>query len=246
MTALLTVSVASSGYGRVQVLHDVEVAVGDGEIVAVLGANGAGKSTLLRTISGVLVTAVASVSLGGRELGGVAAARRAAAGLVHVPEGRRVFAGLTVTENLVVPAHARRVGADELQRRLDRVIELFPVLGERAGQRAGSLSGGQQQMLAIGRGLMGQPRVLMIDEASLGLAPTVIEALFDVIARLRDDGLAILLVEQNVRSSLEIADRAYVLERGTVALAGPAADLVRDERVQATYLGGALETQGGT
>ena len=171
---------------------------------------------------------------------------RVRAGVVHVPEGRRVFADLTVLENLEVPAFARRAGDAERRAGLQRVFELFPVLSERSAQRASALSGGEQQMLAIGRGLMAAPRLLMVDEASLGLAPTTTELMFGALARLGADGLSVLLVEQNARASLEIAARAYVLERGAVRLSGRAEDLLHDERVASTYLGGHLDRRAAS
>jgi len=237
----LRAAVASSRYGAVQVLDDVIVEVGEGEIVAVLGANGAGKTTLLRTISGVLVQARAEIVVDGHDLSRLAAPARVRAGVVHVPEGRRVFADLTVLENLEVPAFARRAHQADRRAWLERVFDLFPRLAERRSQRASALSGGEQQMLAIGRGLMSAPRLLMVDEASLGLAPATTETMFAALARLGAEGLSILLVEQNARASLEIAARAYVLERGAVRLSGTAADLLHDERVTSTYLGGHLE-----
>ena len=237
---LLRAAIGSSRYGSVEVLHDVTVEVGEGEIVAVLGSNGAGKTTLLRTISGVLVRSRAEIDFDGRDLTRARAAERVRAGVVHVPEGRRVFADLTVRENLEVPAFARRASAGDLASCLDRVFDLFPILAERRHQKAASLTGGQQQMLAVGRGLMSAPRLLMVDEASLGLAPATTDEMFAALARLGAGGLAVLLVEQNARASLEIAARAYVLERGAVRLAGTAAELLDDNRVAATYLGGAL------
>ena len=240
MTSLrLRAAVRSSRYGAVEVLQDLTVEVGEGEIVAVLGANGAGKTTLLRTISGVLVRSTAEITLDGEDITRLSAAARVRAGIVHVPEGRRIFPDLTVQENLEVPAFARKAGAADRQACFDRVFELFPLLAERRGQRASGLSGGQQQMLAIGRGLMAAPRLLMVDEASLGLAPTTTETMFEALARLGAEGLSILLVEQNARASLGIANRAYVLERGRLRLSGTAADLLNDERVASTYLGGA-------
>ncbi|HVW31505.1 MAG TPA: ABC transporter ATP-binding protein, partial [Acidimicrobiia bacterium] len=216
MTARLTARVAWSRYGAVEVLHEVEVEVGEGEIVAVLGANGAGKTTLLRTISGVLVKASAEVRLDGEDVTRLSPAERVRAGIVHVPEGRRVFVDLSVLENLQVAARAtKRAPADE-KAGIDEVFALFPRLEQRARQRATSLSGGEQQMLAIGRGLMARPRVLMVDEASLGLAPATTQEVFATLARLGTGGLSVLLVEQNARASLDIADRAYILERGTV------------------------------
>ena len=238
---LLRAAVASSRYGAVEVLRDVTVEVGEGEIVAVLGANGAGKTTLLRTLSGVLVQSQAEIILDGEDLSRRRAPARVRAGIVHVPEGRRVFVDLSVLENLEVPAFARRAGHVDRRAALDRVFDLFPILAERRGQRASALSGGEQQMLAVGRGLMSAPRLLMVDEASLGLAPTTTDMMFAALARLGGEGLSILLVEQNARASLEIASRAYVLERGCVRLSGSADELLHDERVASTYLGGHLD-----
>jgi branched-chain amino acid transport system ATP-binding protein len=241
-TVRLRAEVSASRYGSVEVLHDVTVEVGAGEIVAVLGANGAGKTTLLRTISGVLVKpGGATITLDGEDISRLSAAARVRAGVVHVPEGRRVFPDLTVLENLEVPAFARRARDDDRRECLDRVYDIFPLLAERRAQKAASLSGGQQQMLAIGRGLMSAPKVLMVDEASLGLAPATTEEVFEALSRLGAGGLSVLLVEQNARASLEIAARAYVLERGDVRLEGAAEDLLHDERVASTYLGGHLE-----
>jgi len=240
VSARLEVRVAWSRYGAVEVLHAVDVEVGEGEIVAVLGANGAGKTTLLRTISGVLVRAQVELRLDGDDVARLSAPERVRAGIVHVPEGRRVFTDLSVLENLQVAARATRRSAAEERASLDEVFAVFPRLEERAKQRATSLSGGEQQMLAIGRGLMARPKVLMVDEASLGLSPAITQEVFATLARLGAGGLAVLLVEQNARASLDIARRAYILERGTVSLAGDASDLLHDERVAATYLGGHL------
>jgi branched-chain amino acid transport system ATP-binding protein len=241
MSVRLRAVVASSRYGAVEVLRDVAVEVGEGEIVAVLGANGAGKTTLLRTLSGVLVQGEAEITVDGEDISRRRAPARVRAGVVHVPEGRRVFVDLTVLENLEVPAFARRAGHADRRAALDRVFDLFPILAERRGQRASALSGGEQQMLAVGRGLMSAPRLLMVDEASLGLAPATTDMMFAALARLGAEGLSILLVEQNARASLEIASRAYVLERGCVRLSGSADELLRDERVASTYLGGHLD-----
>ena len=242
---VLSAAIASSRYGAVEVLRDLHVEVGAGEIVAVLGANGAGKTTLLRTISGILVKAAAEIHLGGEDVSRLSAPRRVRAGLVHVPEGRRIFPDLTVAENLEVAGRASRRPRAGMAAGSERVFTLFPRLAERRRQRGSSLSGGEQQMLAIGRGLMAEPRLLMVDEASLGLSPTATEEMFTALAGLRDGGLAVLLVEQNARASLQIADRAYILERGTVSISGPAAELLGDERVAATYLGGHLSAAEG-
>jgi branched-chain amino acid transport system ATP-binding protein len=241
MSSLLHAKIDSSSYGAVGVLRDVEIEVGEGEIVTVVGGNGAGKTTLLRTLSGVMVKADAQITLEGRDVSKLGASARVQAGIVHVPEGRRVFADLTVHENLEVAARARKLDSDQLREGFEQVFKLFPILSDRGALRATSLSGGEQQMLAIGRGLMSRPRVLMVDEASLGLAPLLVEQVFDALSRLGAEGLAILLVEQNARASLEIADRGYVLERGTVRLSGNASTLMRDERVASTYLGGQLD-----
>jgi branched-chain amino acid transport system ATP-binding protein len=245
MTPRLEARVTWSRYGAVEVLHSVDVEVGQGEIVAVLGANGAGKTTLLRTISGVLVRAQVEIRLDGEDVTGLSAPQRVRAGIVHVPEGRRVFTDLSVQENLQVAARGTRRSAADERAALDDIFALFPRLEQRAKQRATSLSGGEQQMLAIGRGLMARPKVLMVDEASLGLAPAITQEVFATLARLGADGLAVLLVEQNARASLDIAHRAYILERGTVSLAGAATDLLHDDRVAATYLGGHLATSDG-
>ena len=242
MTPRLEARITWSRYGAVEVLHSVDVEVGEGEIVAVLGANGAGKTTLLRTISGVLVRAEAEIRLDGEDVTRLSAPQRVRAGIVHVPEGRRVFTDLSVRENLEVAARGTRRSTAEEREILEEVFALFPILEQRAKQRATSLSGGEQQMLAIGRGLMSRPKVLMVDEASLGLAPAITQEVFDTLARLGSSGLAVLLVEQNARASLDIARRAYILERGTVSLSGEAADLLHDDRVAATYLGGHLAT----
>lgn len=242
MSSLLSARVASSRYGAIEAIRDVDIAVGEGEIVAVLGANGAGKTTLLRTISGILVRSSATITLGGRDITKVSAPKRVQAGLVHVPEGRRVFRDLTVAENLKVAAVAKRLSTDDAIAGRNQVCDLFPILRERWDQLAASLSGGEQQMLAIGRGLISRPRVLMVDEASLGLAPLLVEEVLAALGRLRSQGLAILLVEQNARAALEIADRAYILERGTLSLSGSTDVLLRDDRVASIYLGGSAET----
>jgi branched-chain amino acid transport system ATP-binding protein len=244
MSSLLRAEIATSSYGAVDVLRNVDIEVGEGEIVAVVGGNGAGKTTLLRTISGVMVKAAARITLDDRDASKLGASGRVQAGIVHIPEGRRIFADLTVRENLEVAARARKLDNEQLQEGLDQVFKLFPALSDRLALRATSLSGGEQQMLAIGRGLMSRPRVLMVDEASLGLAPLLVEQVFVALSRLGAQGLAILLVEQNARASLEIADRGYVLERGTVRLSGRASALLRDDRVASTYLGGHLEAEG--
>lgn len=235
--SLVEVDLESASYGSVSVLRDVHVTVGAGEIVAVLGNNGVGKTTLLRAISGWQVASSGSIRFDGRDVSSEAAHRRARAGIVHVPEGRRVFGDLTVEENLRVGAlHAR--GRQSFEDKSATALELFPALERLQGRRASSLSGGEQQMLAIARGLMAEPELLMVDEASLGLAPIIIHQVFDALEAIRSMGVAILVVEQTVRTSLAAADRGYVLERGTVTASGTASELLADERVVNAYLGG--------
>ncbi len=227
------------GYGRVEVLRGIDLSVKGGEVVALLGSNGAGKTTLNNTLSGLLPPFSGTIRFGDRSL--VDARYTAhytdvvAAGLVHVPEGRRVFPNLSVQENLELGSY-RRARASR-GRNLDRVYSVFPKLRERAGQRAGTLSGGEQQMLAIGRGLMAEPRLLVLDEPSLGLSPVLVEELFALIGRLNREGLPILLVEQNVGQSLEIAHRAYVLENGSILFHGTPAELLANVELKRAYLG---------
>ena len=222
-------------YGAVEVLSGVGLSVAAGEVVALLGANGAGKTTTLRAVSGLVRPAGGDVRLDGRSLVGREPHQVVAAGVGHVPEGRRVFARMSVRENLAMGAYGRaRPGAADVA----RVHALFPVLAERAEQPAGTLSGGEQQMLALGRALMGRPRVLLLDEPSLGLAPQVVQTVFAVITALREDGTGVLLVEQDVGLALSVAARACVLATGRVVLSGAAADLRGDARVESAYLGG--------
>jgi len=228
-----------AGYGRLEVLHGVSVAVEPGSIAAVVGANGAGKTTLLRAVSGLLRASAGTIRLGDRDVTRLGAESIAAAGLAHVPENRLVFPSLTVADNLTLGAWTRRRDRTALAQRRAQVVEYFPHLAERLGQPAGTLSGGEQQMLAVGRGLMARPSVLILDEPSLGLAPRVIREIFATLARLRsDEGLGILLVEQNVRAAFKIADHAYVMDRGSVLMEGESTALLDDERVQQAYLGG--------
>jgi branched-chain amino acid transport system ATP-binding protein len=232
---VLTVSGVSAGYGRVPVLHDVALTVGPGEVVALLGANGAGKTTLLRVIAGELRPSAGSVDFHGRELVGLRPEGVVKAGVALVPEGRRMFAGLTVRENLLLGGYSRPradLGPD-----LDRIYGFFPRLAQRAEQAAGRLSGGEQQMVAIGRALMARPRLLMIDELSQGLAPTVVDDLIDLLPTLAGDGMAILLVEQDVEAALAVAARGYVLELGSIVREGTAAALLEDSSLTDAYLG---------
>jgi branched-chain amino acid transport system ATP-binding protein len=229
---MLEVEGLNAGYGHVEVLWDVDLSVGEGEVVALVGSNGAGKSTLLRALSGMIRPTGGDARLDGRSLVGLRPEQVVDLGIAHVPEGRRLFPGLTVRENLLVGAYSRRGRAD-----IDRALELFPRLRERLDQLAGSMSGGEQQMCALARGLMSSPRLLMIDELSLGLAPNLVETILDRLADIRNDGTALLLVEQDVDAALRVADRGYVLENGRIVAAGASDDLLSDERVREAYLG---------
>ncbi|MFE3590501.1 ABC transporter ATP-binding protein [Streptomyces niveus] len=247
MAAALEVRALSVGYGPVRALHEVSVDVPAGAITAVLGGNGAGKSTLLRAISRTLgfhrgTVDAGTVHLDGRPLGGLSAAGVVAAGVVQVPEGRQVFARMTVADNLRAGALGARGGRKRYLASLAEVHELFPVLADRAGQRAGLLSGGEQQMLALGRGLMARPRLLLLDEPSLGLAPLMAARIAETVRRINSTGTAVLLVEQNASMALRLADRAYVLEVGEVTLEGEAAALAASDEVRRRYLGVVDET----
>jgi branched-chain amino acid transport system ATP-binding protein len=232
---LLAVRGLSAGYGRTEVLRSVDLVADAGEIVAVLGSNGVGKSTLNRALSGIVRPRAGSIQFDGAELAGEKPAAIVARGLIHVPEGRRIFPNLSVSENLDLGSY-RRAAARRAANR-ERVFATFPRLRERHAQKAGTLSGGEQQMLAIGRGLMAEPRLLILDEPSLGLSPLLVEELFALIARINAEGVAVLLVEQNVVQSLEIARRAYILAEGRFVLSGPAAELAADPALKRTYLG---------
>jgi branched-chain amino acid transport system ATP-binding protein len=234
---MLTIEKLSAGYGDVQVLWDVSMEVKDGEIVALIGSNGAGKSTILAVISGLLKPMHGNITLDGQPIAGMPADRIASAGISHVPQGRRLFAGLTVRENLLMGAYSRRDSKEQVEHDLERVLQLFPVLGERLNQTAGTLSGGEQQMCAVGRGLMAHPKLLMIDELSLGLAPLVVETLMDTISQLNRQGMTILLVEQDVHVALEVAHTGYVLDVGHIIMHGPAKELMADPRIKEAYLG---------
>jgi branched-chain amino acid transport system ATP-binding protein len=235
--ALLAVEGLDAGYGDVQILWGVSLAVASGEAVALIGSNGAGKTTLLRALSGTVPTRGGRVLFKGQEITGLSPDRRVALGLAHVPEGRQVFNGMTVRENLMMGAYTRRDGRAEVQADLGRVLGLFPVLAERRDQLAGTLSGGEQQMVAIGRGLMGRPELLLIDELSLGLAPVVVERLVEAVREVHRAGTTILLVEQDVQTALEMAGRAYVIANGRVAMQGASAELLRSPEIREAYLG---------
>jgi branched-chain amino acid transport system ATP-binding protein len=233
---VLEVRDLSAGYGDVQILRQVSLSVGAGEIATLIGSNGAGKTTLLNTISGVLRPFSGRVTFDGRDITGRQTQQIVGLGITQVPEGRRLFAQMTVHENLVMGAYRRRVGR-EIEKDLAWVYDLFPRLLDRRRQRAGTLSGGEQQMCAIGRGLMAKPRLLMLDELSLGLAPIVLDVLADAIRRVHQQGMSILLVEQDVAVACDLAETGYVLENGRVALSGPTAKLRTDPHVQKLYLG---------
>lgn len=232
---MLEISNLVAGYGGVPILRGVSLSVGAGEIVAVLGANGVGKTTLNRAVSGLIRASSGDIRFDGQSLIGRSAPDIMATGLIHVPEGRKIFPNMSVFENLELGSY-RRARANRA-RNLERVFGIFPRLRERSGQFAGTLSGGEQQMLSIGRGLMAEPRLIIMDEPSLGLSPLLVEEMFALIARIAAEGLAVMLVEQNVVQSLELAARAYVLENGAVVMAGSAGDLSRDPRLMTTYLG---------
>jgi len=223
------------GYGEVEVLRGISMNIGAGEIVAVLGSNGAGKSTLNNTVCGLNPAFGGSVRFEGSDITRARYTDIVAAGLIQVPEGRRVFPNLSVRENLELGSYRR--GGERRAQNLERVFAIFPRLRERLAQRAGTLSGGEQQMLAIGRGIMGEPRLLVLDEPSLGLSPILVDEMFALIKRLNDEGLAILLVEQNVGQSLEIARRAYVLENGAIVFSGTPPELLANSDLKRAYLG---------
>jgi len=224
-------------YGRTVALRGVSISVGEGQVVCLIGANGAGKTTAMRAISGLVRPRAGRVRFAGADITGQPAHRIAAAGLRQVPEGRQCFAELTVAENLALGAYLVP-GRGEVARRQDGVLARFPRLRERLHQLAGSMSGGEQQMLAIGRALMGAPRLLLLDEPSIGLAPLFVEEIFAIIAALKAEGTTILLVEQNASAALDVADHAYVLETGRIVLSGPAAEVASNPAVATAYLGG--------
>jgi branched-chain amino acid transport system ATP-binding protein len=232
---MLEVSALRGGYGAVEVLRGIDLKIGAGEIVAVLGSNGAGKSTLNNTVCGLVPAFGGRVAFEGRDITRASHVDIVAAGLIQVPEGRRVFPNLSVRENLELGSYRR--GRERRARNMERVFSVFPRLEERTTQRAGTLSGGEQQMLAIGRALMAEPRLLILDEPSLGLSPMLVDEMFSLVKRLNAEGLSILLVEQNVAQSLEIAHRAYVLENGAMTFHGTPAELLGRSDLKRAYLG---------
>jgi len=232
---VLKVDAIHTYYGQIEALKGITIHVEEGEIVTLIGANGAGKSTTLKTISGQLVPRKGDIVFEGKSIVGVPAHLVAAMNVVQVPEGRRIFAGMTVLENLEMGAYLRK--DNEIQDDMDHVFDLFPRLKERRTQKGGTLSGGEQQMLAMGRGLMARPRLLMLDEPSMGLAPVIVDLIFETIKKLNEEGKTILLVEQNAAKALTVANRGYVLETGKVVLEGPGDELLHNEQVRKTYLG---------
>jgi len=234
---VLTLDEVCVNYGAIQAVKGISIEVRERELVALVGSNGAGKTTTLRTISGLFRPRAGRITYDGADLAQLPPHEIVARGIAQAPEGRQIFGSLTVRENLMLGA-TRRQDRSELVADLDRVFDLFPVLAQRLGQAGGTLSGGEQQMLAIGRALMARPRLLLLDEPSLGLAPLMVGRIFEVVARLKAEGVTILLVEQNARKALAVADRAYVLETGRVVLSGPARDLAANPEVERAYLGG--------
>jgi branched-chain amino acid transport system ATP-binding protein len=237
MSDFLKVDNVSVAYGDIQALWDVSLEVNEGEIVALIGPNGAGKTTLMRVVAGLHPLKGGTIYLGDKALHASPAYRIVDYGVILVPEGRRLFGGLTVMDNLELGAYSKRARAVRAKT-LELVFELFPLLAERRAQRANTMSGGQQQMLAIGRALMGTPKLLMLDEPSLGLGPLVVESIFETVKRMNEqEGMTTFLVEQNAKQALELADRAYILEQGRIAGTGVARDMLNDNRVQEAYLG---------
>ncbi len=232
---LLQVTGLGAGYGTTPVLFDVDFEMARGELVALIGANGAGKSTLLGALSGLVRIFSGSVRFADRPVTELRPEMIVASGLVHVPQGRRLFGTMTVERNLLLGAYRRR--DQQVRADIERILHYFPLLRDKLDQDAGTLSGGEQQMVAIGRGLMARPKLLMIDEPSLGLAPNIVDRVMEIVKAINQDGTAVLLVEQDVVLALEIADRAYVLENGRIAMSGPAAELRRDPAVRKAYLG---------
>jgi len=233
---MLEVSHIDTFYGRIQALWDVSLTIGEAEIVALVGANGAGKTTLLSTLSGLLPSASGSIEFHGKRIDGLKSHAIVELGISHIPEGRRLFPDMSVRENLEMGAYLQRVWKEK-EETLEEVYQLFPNLRERQGQLARTLSGGEQQMVAMGRGLMSRPKLCIIDEPSSGLAPIVVDEIFRIIEGLRHRGMAIFLIEQNVQQTLEIADRAYVIENGRIVITGEGKKLLQEELIRKAYLG---------
>ncbi len=234
---ILNIDKVSAGYGRVNVLRDVSINIAMGEIVLLVGANGAGKSTLLRVVSGIIKPVAGMVEFDGKDLTSREPSYIVKAGLSHVPEGRQIFGSMTVRQNLQLGGYPRNWKKSESETLLDSIFELFPILKTRISQKASTLSGGEQQMLAIGRALMSQPKLLLLDEPSMGLAPLMVDAILRAITELRQAGMSILLVEQNVMGSLEISDRAYIIETGRIFAEGTSGELLGNDTIRKSYLG---------
>lgn len=234
---VLSIDSIHTFYGQIEALKGVSVRVDEGEIVTLIGANGAGKSTTLKTISGLLAPREGSITFLGEQISGLKVHEVTERGVIHVPEGRRIFPRMTVEENLGMGAYLRNKDPEGVKQTMETVFELFPRLKERRAQKGGTLSGGEQQMLAMGRGMMADPKLLMLDEPSMGLAPVVVEMIFETIVKLNEQGITILLVEQNAAMALQVAHRGYVLETGRIALEGPGKELLVNEQVRKTYLG---------
>ena len=234
--ALLEVQDIQVYYGMIQALKGVSFSVNEGEVIALIGANGAGKTTTLQTLTGIIPAKAGSIVFEGKDLTKTPAHKIVEMGMAHVPEGRRVFADMSVYENLLMGAYTRK-DKNEIDATIEKVYKRFPRLKERQNQTAGTLSGGEQQMLAMGRALMSQPKIILMDEPSMGLSPIFVNEIFDIIKEVSESGTTVLLVEQNAKKALSIADRAYVLETGRITLEGKASDLLHDESVQKAYLG---------
>jgi branched-chain amino acid transport system ATP-binding protein len=234
---MLRLDKVSLSYGSFRALHDVTIHADEGELVVLLGSNGAGKSSIFLTMSGLQKASTGSIRFGNHELVGRKPSQIVADGLVHCPEGRKLFPGMSVLKNLTLGAYVHRRDSKGTQKTLDEVFELFPILHEKKDQPAGSLSGGQQQMVAIGRALMGRPKALLLDEPSLGLAPLVVKQMFEVIARINKAGTTVLLAEQNAYAALNIASRAYVIEQGHIVMEGGREELLNNEQVRKAYIG---------
>ena len=234
---MLELNDVNSYYGNIQALKGITLSVDQGEIVCLIGSNGAGKSTTLKTISGLVHPRTGTVTLEGKVISGMPAHEVAGLGVAQSPEGRRIFPRMTVLENLEMGKYHRKNARAELHEDLERVYHLFPRVKERAQQPAGTLSGGEQQMVAIGRALMARPQLLLLDEPSMGLAPMIVQQIFEIVTQINSEGMTIVLVEQNAQKALSVADRAYVMETGTVVLSGDAKALLHDDKVKAAYLG---------
>jgi branched-chain amino acid transport system ATP-binding protein len=237
VSPILEVQDLRVAYGKIEAVKGITFSVEPGEVVTLIGSNGAGKTTTLRTISGLIAPRGGSVTFKGKRIDGMAAHKILQMGLAHSPEGRRVFAAMTVQENLMLGAYARTDGPAEVQKDLDRAYVMFPILSERRAQSAGTFSGGEQQMLAMGRALMSRPEMLMLDEPSMGLSPIMMQKIMSTITELRSQGTTILLVEQNAQAALSLADQGHVLEVGSIVVSGPGSDLLTNDEVRKAYLG---------